>query len=102
MVTPMPLSAAVLSADSVVRAPEARAFPWLQPDPAAAAARADDGWDEPADVPFERVPLRCRLGLHRWLPLALSLHGSRSASTFSFCRRCPAVRRPQPRLRIAA
>ncbi len=44
--------------------------------------------------PEPPAPLRCRLGLHRWLPLALSLHGASAGLSVSFCRDCPRVRRP--------
>ena len=44
--------------------------------------------------PEPPAPLRCRLGLHRWLPLALSVHGASAGLSVSFCRDCPQVRRP--------
>ena len=54
-------------------------------------------WDDPL-TPEPGVPLRCRLGFHRWLPLALSVHGAGAGAgaglSVSFCRCCPAVRRP--------
>jgi len=52
-------------------------------------------WDDPLP-PEPGVPLRCRLGFHRWLPLALSVHGAGAGAglSVSFCRCCPAVRRP--------
>ncbi len=48
------------------------------------------------DAPLPEPParLRCRLGLHRWLPLALSVHGAGAGLSVSFCRDCPRVRRP--------
>ncbi|HEY7295699.1 MAG TPA: hypothetical protein VH916_11705 [Dehalococcoidia bacterium] len=46
-------------------------------------------------VPVEPTPrLRCRLGFHRWLPLALSVHGAGAGLFVAFCRDCPQVRRP--------
>jgi hypothetical protein len=39
------------------------------------------------------VPWRCRMGMHRWLPLALSLGGRRHGPGVFLCRDCPAVRR---------
>lgn len=39
------------------------------------------------------VPLRCRVGLHSWLPLAMSFSNARYRLGFSFCRHCPATRR---------
>jgi len=44
--------------------------------------------------PDPAAPLRCRLGLHRWLPLALSVHGASAGLSVAFCRDCPQVRRP--------
>ena len=52
---------------------------------------AERGWGEPA-APVARIPLRCRLGLHSWLALALSVPGAPSTLTAGFCRCCPAVR----------
>ncbi|HLZ69560.1 MAG TPA: hypothetical protein VKV26_06565 [Dehalococcoidia bacterium] len=50
----------------------------------------------PAELPAPAAPapLRCRLGMHRWLPLALSLHGADAGLSVAFCRDCPRVRRP--------
>jgi len=42
----------------------------------------------------DRPPLRCRLGMHRWLALSLSLTGARARNGISFCRDCPALKRP--------
>jgi len=47
-----------------------------------------------APAPEPPAPLRCRLGLHRWLPLALSVHGASAGLSVAFCRDCPRVRRP--------
>jgi len=64
-------------------APSGAAFleAWLDPVPA------------PADADLS-TPLRCRLGFHRWLPVALSFSRARSSLDVAFCRCCPAVRRP--------
>src|SRR5579883_1864367 len=37
------------------------------------------------------TPLRCRLGFHSWVTLALSLAGARVQRSAAFCRHCPAV-----------
>lgn len=55
---------------------------------------------EPVDASVS-VPWRCRMGLHRWLPLALSLGGHRHGPGVFLCRDCPAVRRISPLARPA-
>ncbi len=45
-------------------------------------------------TPAAPLSFRCRIGRHRWLPLALSLAGAGRRACVSFCRDCPAVRRP--------
>ncbi len=77
----------------------------LQVSPATAAAPWETGAIiagsatafEPAILPAEPVigvPLRCRFGLHRWLPLAMGFSGAHRQLSLSFCRDCPAIRRP--------
>lgn len=79
--------------------PEGPGFPPMALD-AARTCLADlafESWAEPVMAEPD-VPLRCRLGFHRWLPLALSVHGrgigAGAGLSVSFCRSCPAVRRP--------
>ncbi len=43
-------------------------------------------------APAAPLPFRCRVGLHRWTSLALSLPGARHQATVSFCRDCPGLR----------
>ena len=71
--------------------PSAPADPAFTPAPPLAGPLAERGWGQP-QPPAARVPLRCRLGLHSWLSLALSVPGSSSSLSAAFCRCCPAVR----------
>lgn len=64
-------------------------------------ARAALPLPEPAVEPSAPIPWRCRVGLHRWLPLALSLGGHRHGPGVFLCRDCPALRRPAPAPRRA-
>lgn len=64
------------------------AIPSLIP-PLMTAPTAADLEPEPALC----TPLRCRLGRHHWVPLAMSLAGARAQLAVSFCRDCPAMRR---------
>ncbi len=43
-------------------------------------------------APAEPLSFRCRVGLHRWTSLALSLAGAHDQAAISFCRDCPAFR----------
>jgi hypothetical protein len=71
--------------------PSAPADPLIAPVSPAAGPLAERGWGEP-ETPPVHVPLRCRLGLHSWLSLALSVPGSPAGLSAAFCRCCPAVR----------
>jgi len=52
---------------------------------------------EAASVSDVSASLRCRLGFHRWLPLALSVPGAATGCSVSFCRSCPATVRMRVR-----